>query len=356
MARKSKKFRVAFIGAGGIAGAHMEAYKKMDDVEIVAAADVSEKGLAARQEQYGIEHTFTDYKKMLADAKQIGIDGVDICTPNGMHAPASIAASQAGCHAVVEKPLAMNVKEANAMIAAAKKARKKLCIGFQWRYDAKTQYLKEAIDAGQFGDIMYARCQALRRRGIPNWGVFGRKELQGGGPMIDIGVHIMEVAHYTMGSPKPVSAFGQTWTYMGNKSSGKTRSMWPNWDHKTYNVEDLAVGQIRFDNGAMLSIEASFAGHLENRWNFEVMGTKGGGNWDKSIIYRDDAGFMKNISPEYMPKDDMDTLMFAKLRDFVDHSAYNKPSIIGAEHGLMVQKMLDGIYESAAKGSEVKIK
>ena len=115
---------------------------------------------------------------------------------------------------------------------------------------------------------MFVKCQALRRRGIPNWGVFGQKKLQGGGPMIDIGVHVIEMAHYMMGSPEPVAAAGNTWTYMGNKKSAVV-SQWPNWDYKTYTVEDLAIGQIRFDNGSILQIEASFAGaHREGRLEF----------------------------------------------------------------------------------------
>ena len=126
------------------------------------------------------------------------------------------------------------------MIEAAKKAKKKLVCGFQFRFHPATQFITRARDEGQFGNVMFMKCQALRRRGIPNWGVFGRKELQGGGPMIDIGVHVIEMAHYVMGSPRPVAASGNTWTYMGDKPS-QVVSMWPNWDYKTYTVEDLAM-------------------------------------------------------------------------------------------------------------------
>lgn len=352
---KSKKLRVAFIGAGGIAGAHMSYLAKMDDVELVAMADVSEKSMARHAETYKIakDMCFTDYNEMLTKVQP---EAVSVCTPNGMHAPASIAASKAGAHVIVEKPMAMNAKEAQAMIDAATKAKTKLVIGFQYRFGSNAQYIKKAIDAGQFGNIMYGRCQALRRRGIPNWGVFGRKDLQGGGPMIDIGVHILEVTHYVMGSPKPVAAFGNTWTYMGNKKSNVV-SMWPNWDHKTYTVEDLAVGQIRFDNGAILTIESSFVAHIEKDvFNFSIMGEKAGANWEPAAIYKDDAtGYMVNQTPGYLPSGSFGDHFAAKMRNFVEHVLYNKPTTAPAEHGLMVQKMLDGIYESAAKGGEVKI-
>ena len=347
----NKKLRIAFIGAGGIAGAHMNYLSKFADVEIVALADINEAGMAKHAKNHNIPtaNLFTDSATMLA---KIQPDAVSVCTSNGAHAPATIAALNAGAHVLVEKPLAMNAKEGQAMLDAAKKNNKKLVIGFQYRFGANSQYLKAAVDAGQFGKIMYARSQALRRRGIPNWGVFGRKELQGGGPMIDIGVHILEVTHYVMGSPKPVAAFGNTWTYMGDKKSD-VKSSWPNWDYKTYNVEDLAVGMIRFENGAILTVESSFVAHIEKDiWTFNIMGEKAGASWEPAAIYKDDNNYMTNQVPGFLPNVDH---FEAKMRNFVDHVHYDKPTLAPAEHGLMVQKMLDGIYESSAKGCEVKI-
>ena len=350
---KSKKLRIAFIGAGGIAGTHMRYLAEMDDVELVAMADISEESMARWTEQFGISAAYTDYKKML---KQVKPDAVSVCTPNGMHAPASIAASNAGAHVMVEKPMAMNARQGQAMIDAAKKNRCKLVIGFQSRFDPKTKFIKDAVDAGQMGKVVYARVQALRRRGIPNWGVFGRKDLQGGGPLIDIGVHAIEMTHYAMGSPRPIAASGSTFTYLGDKKSD-VACQWPNWDHKSYTVEDLAIGQIRFDNGALLSIEASFAAHIEKEaWNFTLMGEKGGGSWDPSGLFRDDNGYMVNSKPGWLPGGNAADCFGTKMRNFVEHVLYDEPTLAPAEHGLMVQKMLDGIYASAEKGGEVKIK
>jgi len=354
MAKKeSKKLRVAFIGAGGIAGTHMRYLDQMDDVEIVAQADISKASMERWAEQYGIADSFTDYAEML---KKVQPDAVSVCTPNGNHAPATIAALKAGAHVMVEKPMAMNAREAQAMISAANKGKRKLVIGFQHRFDPKTQFIKNSIDGGQVGKVVYGRIQALRRRGIPNWGVFGRKDLQGGGPLIDIGVHALEMTHYAMGSPKPVAASGSTFTYLGDKKSD-VASQWPNWDHKSYTVEDLAVGQIRFENGAVLSIEASFAAHIEkDEWNFTLMGEKGGCNWNPPGLFRDDNGYMVNTEPNWLPSGPAADVFAAKMRNFVEHVLYDKPTMAPAEHGLMVQKMLDGIYASAAKGGEVKIK
>jgi predicted dehydrogenase len=354
MAKKqSKKLRVAFIGAGGIAGTHMRYLDQMDDVEIVAQADISKESMGRWAEQYGIADSFTDYGEML---KKVKPDAVSVCTPNGSHAPATIAALKAGADVIVEKPMAMNGREAQAMINAAKKGERKLVIGFQYRFDPKTQFIKNAIDGGQVGKVMYGRIQALRRRGIPNWGVFGRKDLQGGGPLIDIGVHALEMTHYAMGSPKPVAASGSTFTYLGDKPSDVV-SQWSNWDYKNYTVEDLAIGQIRFENGAILSIEASFAAHIEkNEWNFTLMGEKGGTSWDPPGLFHDDNGYMVNTEPNWLPSGPAGDCFAAKMRNFVEHVLYDKPTLAPAEHGLMVQKMLDGIYASAEKGGEVKIK
>jgi predicted dehydrogenase len=353
-AYKGRKFRVAFIGCGGIAQTHMAALRRMPDVEVVAGVDILPGRLSTFEEKWGVTKLYKDWKQMLREVKP---DGVSVCTPNGVHAGPAIDAANAGCHVFSEKPMAMNPAECNAMIDAAKKARKKLVIGFQYRYHPNTQFLTRARDNGEFGDIMFVKCQALRRSGIPIWGVFGQKKLQGGGPMIDIGVHVIEMAHYVMGSPKPVAASGNTWTYLGNKPS-KVVSPWPNWDYKTYTVEDLAIGQVRFDNGALLQIEASFVAHIEKDvWNFTFMGTKGGGQWDPPMTFEDRNDTMVNTSPNFLGTDtSFENLFFIKLRNWVDGCTKNTPLEAPGEAGLAVQKILDGIYRSAAAGKEVIIK
>ncbi|MFH1567691.1 MAG: Gfo/Idh/MocA family oxidoreductase [Gemmatimonadota bacterium] len=351
--KATRKLRLAFIGAGGIAGTHMRDLKEMADVEMVAQADISKESMARWSEQYGIGASYTDYGKML---KEVQPDAVSVCTPNGMHAPATIAALNAGAHVLVEKPMAMTAREAQAMIAAAKRKRRKLIIGFQHRFDPRTKFIKDAVDAGRMGKVLYGRVQALRRRGIPNWGVFGRKDLQGGGPLIDIGVHALEMTHFAMGSPEPVAASGQIFTYLGDRKSDVV-SQWPNWDYKTYTVEDLAIGQIRFATGAVLTIEASFAAHIQkNEWNFTIMGEKAGAAWDPPGLFSDDGGYMMNAQPHWLPSGAGADVFAMKMRNFVEHVLYNAPTMAPAEHGLMVQKMLDGIYESAEKGREVRIR
>lgn len=352
---KPSKVRVGFVGSGGIARHYMGLFTKnmANDVEIVAISDSSDAALALAGDQFSIAKRFKNYKDMLRIKE---LDAVCVCTPNYLHAQPTIDALGAGKHVIVEKPMAMNATEAAAMVKAGKDNKKILVIGFQYRYAPAAQVIKRAIDEGQFGKVLFARCQALRRRGIPNWGVFTRKDLQGGGPMIDIGVHIIEVAHYLMGSPKPVSAFGSTYTYIGDKEE-KAKGVacgWPNWDYKNYTVEDLAVGLIRFDNGATLSVEASFAAHIEKDvFSFTLMGEKAGAQFEPLMLFKDEAGVMVNVTPTYVGGQDG---FLTKLQDFIECVKTGKQPQAPGEHGLMVQQILDGVYRSAETGKVVTFK
>jgi predicted dehydrogenase len=343
-------FKVAFIGGGGIARTHMKYLKTLENVDICAAADVSEMSLKRLGEEYPNVRQFTDYKQMLREMTDC--DAVDVCTPNGLHCENTIAALDAGKHVMVEKPMAMSAAEAEKMLDAAKRNGKEIIVGFQHRFDPKTKLIRDQIAADSFGKILYVRAQALRRRGIPNWGVFGRKELQGGGPMIDIGVHILETAHYMIGSPRPVTASGGAFTYMGNKPS-EVASVWPGWDYQTYNVEDLACAMIRFDTGTILVIESSFVAHIEKDiFNVTLMGEKGGAVWDTSQIFTDHGGYQMNMTPGWLGKWDV---FEYKMKHFVDVCRDGRQNESPGEHGLLVQKMLDGVYASAEKGREVTI-
>ncbi len=353
--RVTKRLRWAFIGTGGISGTHIGAIRQIPEIEIVAGCDIKPDRQVWFKQQPGCQNasTYTDYKEMLKKEK---IDVVDVCTPNGVHCPAAIAALQAGCHVIVEKPMAMDPAECAKMCAAAKKAKKALVCGFQQRYNSNTEMCVRAREAGLLGDIMFVKVHALRRRGIPNWGVFGQKKLQGGGPMIDIGVHMIESAHYAMGEPNPIAASGMTWTYMGDQPS-QVVCPWPNWDYKTYTVEDLAVGQVRFDNGAIMQIESSFCAHIEKEIHYwEIMGTKGGFNSLNSTLYTDMAGTMLNAQAGFLPDTGWDGVFVRKIQNLVDHILRKTPLRAPGEEGMKVQKIIDGIYRSAAKkGAEVKI-
>ena len=346
---KVAKIKIGFIGGGGIAREHMKHLSEIEDVELVAVTDISKPALDLCQETYGIPHGFTNYKEML---EMDAIDAVTVGTPNSAHFEPTIDALRSGKDVLVEKPMAITAEEAAEMVKTSRDTDRLLVIGFQYRFSSEAQMLKRFIDRGEFGKILYGRCLALRRRGIPNWGVFGRKDLQGGGPLIDIGVHMIEAAHYLMGSPQPISAFGSTYTYLGDRPS-ETVSMWPDWDHKTYSVEDLAVGMIRFDNGATLSVESSFAAHIgKGEWNFSLMGEKSGGQYSPPMVFKDQSGTMINMTPEHLP--DINPFRY-KMEHFVECIKTRQPSEAPGEHGVLVQQILNGIYRSAETGTEVPI-
>jgi predicted dehydrogenase len=317
---------------------------EMPDVELLAACDVGAKSLEDFAARFPKAKLFSSAGEMLSSTK---LDAVSVCTPNGLHHEHTIAALKAGCHVMVEKPMAMSARQAEEMQEEAGRRDRKLVIGFQHRFDGRISVLRRAFDEGMFGKVLYVRVQALRRRGIPNWGVFGRKDLQGGGPMIDIGVHCLEMAHYAIGLPTPVAAVGSTWTYLGNRASD-VFCQWPGWDHAGYTVEDLAVGRIRMSDGSVIAIEAAFAAHIEqNVWSFQIFGEKGGATFDPLMLFHDHAGTMMNCTPGFVPKVD---IFKAKMRDFVDVCLYGRESKSPGEHGVTVQRMLDGVYRSAEEG------
>ncbi len=345
----TRPIRIGFIGAGGIARQQAELLKKVPGAEVVAAADVRQAALDQFKTKFNPTHVFRDWKRLLALP---GLDAVSVCTPNKQHCAPTIAALKAGKHVLVEKPMAMNAREARAMVAAARKAGRLLQIGFQWRFTPAAQFLRQRVASDSFGDILYVRCQALRRRGIPSWGVFGRKDLQGGGPMIDIGVHILEMAHFIIGAPPPLSASAACHTYLGNRKPAALCS-WGTWDHKTYTVEDLAVGFIRFAGGGSLVIESSFAAHIEKDvFTLQIMGAKGGATFDPLQIFTDDRGYMLNSTPAFAGS--WDGFEY-KLRHFVECARDGKKCEAPGEDGLAVQQMLDAIYRSASVKHEVRV-
>ena len=355
----AKKLKIGFIGVGGIAGAHMSTLKKFQETEakvpefeIVCGADPSDKARSEAGEKYGIKHLYTDYAEMLK--KHDDLDAVSVCAPNHLHEGPTVAALEAGCHTMVEKPMARTVEECRNMIAAAEKAKKELMVGFQWRWHPQSRFIRRQVEEGVLGDVVYTRVQALRRRGIPNWGTFYSKEKNGGGPMIDIGVHLLELAVYLMGSrvPQPKRITGNTWTYLGNKED-VAENMWPNWNYKEYTVEDLAVGHVTFDNGSSLVIESSFAAHIkEDVYDVNLMGTKGGAHWEPGEVYTDRDGFMQNITTGFLRKSE---IWPEKMKHFLEVSAGERENQSSGYEGIAVQQMLNGIYEAAEAGKEITL-
>ena len=215
--------RVAVIGYSFMGRIHTQAWLTAGRffdlgtrVEVAAVCGRDATAAAEFAERFGIPRVFTDWRDVVADP---GIDLVDICTPGDTHAEIAIAALDAGTHVLCEKPLAMNAAEAKEMCRAAKERGKILQVALQTRFGGPARFVKSFIDNGNMGHIYYARAKALRRRGVPHWGVFIDKEKQGGGPLIDIGVHILDLTLFFMGYPKPISATGKSWDLLAKDRS-----------------------------------------------------------------------------------------------------------------------------------------
>ena len=346
-----KTINVGIIGCGGIARkAHMPALSKLPDVKIMAVCDVNEECTKDAAEEYNIPHIFSDYHKMLAMDE---IDAVHVCTPNFMHAQPAIDALNAGKHVIVEKPLARNATEGAPMVEAAKKNNRKFMVAQNVRFGSDIQALKRFIDAGELGDIYFGRVWALRRRGIPSWGVFTDKEKQGGGPLIDIGVHILDLTLYLMGHPKPISASGKCYTKIGN-TPGHIGA-YGSWNWENYTVEDYAAGFIRLDNGASIIIESSFAANIsEDVMRSHIMGTKGGAETHPVRIFGEDKGTVFDLTPtpKFLPNVNS---YEAEARGFYDSIINDTEPPVTGEQALNVMKILDAIYKSSDEGREVLI-
>jgi predicted dehydrogenase len=350
-----KPVGIGIIGAGAIAqGSHLPAYAKLRDegkVFIVAVADANADTARTAAEKFGASKVFTDYREMFALPE---IDAVDICTPNFLHKQPTLDAFAAGKHVFVEKPIGLNAIEGVEMVAAGHRAGKKLQVGFNLRFAAAPQAIKRMVDQNVLGDVYYARAHALRRRGVPSWGMFTQMDKQGGGPLIDIGVHLLDLSLWFMGHPEPLSVSGQAYRKFGNKV-GVFNSFGP-WDPKIYSVEDFAVGQVRFKNGATLTLESSYVANIaKNESTITLMGTEGGLFLDlndnaNTKIFREESG---TLTDTYFPALPTAAAHELEIRSYVQAILDNTPVAVPGEQGLMVSQIIDAIYGSSETGREV---
>jgi len=253
----AKLIKVGIIGCGGIAnGKHMPSLKKVADCEMVAFCDIIVEKAEKAAAKFGTPDAkvYVDYKELLADPE---IDVVHVCTPNRSHSFITVDALEAGKHVMCEKPMAINSAEAKKMLDAAKRTGKKLSIGYQSRFRDDSQYMKAEAEAGTFGDIYYAKATALRRRAVPTWGVFLNEYEQGGGPLIDIGTHALDLTLWMMNNYKPKYCVGTSYHKL-NKDTDQG-NMWGNWDPEKFTVEDSAFGFVVMENGATIVLESAWA-------------------------------------------------------------------------------------------------
>lgn len=351
-----EKIRIGMIGIGGMGGHHFNCHLDNPRMEVVATCDIIAERAQNAAERAGLsmEHAYTDFKEMI-DNEQL--DAVDIATPNYWHSVIAVYAMDHGLHVFCEKPDAVSVEEANKMKEASERNNKVLMVMRNNRYYTNSAYLKKFIADGGCGDIYCGRCGWIRRRGIPGkGGWFTTKALSGGGPLIDLGVHMIDLSIWLMGNPTPVSVSGCTFNKFADDSaeSDSEHSKFGDAnDEGTFDVEDLAMGFIRFDNGACLQIEFSWASNIENENRFvELRGTKAGVTWcdnGKAKIFGEENGHLSDEVFSAGMGDGHRAALLHFTRIILDGA---EPDYV-PEQGVNMIKILEAMYKSAETGKEV---
>lgn len=353
-----QKIRVGIIGCGTAAmSKHLPAISKIAEIEVVALCDIHEDRAEKAAKIYGggKAAVYTDYRKLLEDKT---IDAVNVLTQNIYHCQITVDALEAGKHVLCEKPMATTSADALKMIETAKRTGKKLTIGYQTRFSNEVLYLKNEADKGTFGDIYYARAIALRRRMVPTWGNFIEKEYQGGGPLIDIGSHSLDLTLWIMDNYKPKYCLGTSYRKLVDQ--GGAGNSWGGWDPKRFTSEDSAFGFVVMENGATISVESSWAiNMMDAREATTVLcGTLAGADMangvringvrdDKLYVQRQD--FMNIVNPVY--KDELYVSPAEREAHTWALSIINdKDPVVLPEQAYCVTKILEGIYTSANTG------
>lgn len=350
----SKLLKVGVIGVGGIAKTHMPGWAASQHAEVVAGSDVAEPVLQTWGATYGVKKLSTKASEIIHDPD---IDIIDVCTPNMYHTELVVAALEAGKHVICEKPLAPTPADIHKMIAARDRAGKLLMTAQHFRFSGVSQAMKREIDNGVLGDIYHARSWMLRRGWLPVRPGFIYKKNSGGGPTIDIGVHILDLTLWFMGNPQPVSVTGVAKKTLSNHPGAF--SVWRNDPVPAdMDVEDFASAYVRFDNGATLILEVSWLLHHPTEGEDMQMwlyGTEAGCLWPKGEFYETNYA-TKQLSDRTikLTKDSMEPHALECV-EFARAVAEGHPSPVSAEQSLQVMTILDGIYRSQESGREVRL-
>ena len=355
-----KKVRVGIIGCGGIGNSkHLPALEVIDNVEVVAFCDIIEERAIKSCKKFGTEDAkvYVDYKELLKDES---IDIVHVCTPNRSHSFITVDALHAGKHVMCEKPMAINSKEALAMLEASKETGKKLTIGYQSRFRKDSQYLKLCCENDELGEIYYAKAHAVRRRAVPTWGVFLNEYEQGGGPLIDIGTHALDLTLWMMNNYKPKMVVGSVYKKLGKQTG--TANAWGDWDPEKFTVEDSAFGYLVMENGATINLESSWALNTLDtiEASTSLCGTKAGADMRDGLR----LNYVKNnlqvvetpnleVGGVAFFEGDADDPAEMECRAWIDAVVNDKEVVTKPEQAYVVTQILEAIYESAKTGKPV---
>ncbi len=346
--------RVGVVGVG-IGKRHIEGYRQHPECEVVAVCARSPERLHPVADQYDVPRRYLSFDEMLS---REDLDIVSVASPNRLHREMTLRAFQAGCHVLCEKPPAMNAAETRDMVEAAAQAKRRLAINFSFRFTRASQFAHRQVETGVLGEVYFARSVWHRWRGVPWWydrDGTGMKELNGGGPLVDLGVHRLDLALWLMGHPQPAWVMGATYDKLGRalaESQGRT-----------LDVEDMGNALIRFQNGACLSLEASWAANLRQHELQEtlLLGSAGGlvqRNVNDQYAYVTEVVVERNGKQEVVatqPADRSDDPKLCAMYHFVDCIVKDVPHMCTGGEGLMLMELLDAIYRSADQGEPIRI-
>ena len=350
----SKKLKVGVVGCGGIAnGKHLPALFRNKDVEIVAFCDIIEEKAIEANKKFGSETSkcYTDYKELLKDAS---IDTVHVCTPNKSHSFIAIDAMEAGKHVLCEKPMAKTYKEAMAMVEVSERTGMKLSIGYQNRFTGEARHLHAACEAGELGEVYLAKAHAIRRRAVPTWGVFLNEDEQGGGPLIDIGTHALDMTLWMMNNYKPLYVVGNTYRQLADTKNAANE--FGSWDPDEYKVETAAFGFVTMENGATIVLESSWALNTLDVGEAQttLCGTKAGASTKGGLVFNGEENsrlYEKKINTKsggvaffdgnanQAPED-------FELAAFVNAILNDTEVVVKPRQAAVVTQILEAIYES----------
>jgi predicted dehydrogenase len=359
--KSEKKVKIGIIGCGGIAnGKHMPSLKQLDNVEMAAFCDIVEERAEKAAKEYGTANAkvYTDYREMIKDAS---IDAVHVCTPNRSHSFITIDSLEAGKHVMCEKPMAKTAADARAMVETAKKTGKLLTIGYQNRYRKDSMYLNKVCRRGDLGEIYMAKAHAIRRRAVPTWGIFLNEFEQGGGPLIDIGTHALDLTLWEMDNYDVKSVKGSVFYKLGKQTG--TGNAWGDWDVDAMTVEDSAFALITMKNGATIFLESSWALNTLDvkEAKTSLYGTKAGADMDDGLrINRVDLGAQQVVKPDlksggvafYDGKEETEAVTEARV--WISAVTDGTPLVVKPEQALVVSEILEAVYESAKTGKTVE--
>ena len=359
----AKKLRFGFIGCGGIANEkHLTAMAVQPEAELAAFCDLSRERAEAAASKFGAPGAavYTDYRQLLANRT---IDAVHVLTPNATHCEIACAAMEAGKHVICEKPMAASLADAERMMATARRTGRLFTVSYQYRHFDANRAMKDYVDSGALGEIYYAEANAIRRRGVPTWGVFTDKAAQGGGPLIDIATHALDLTLWMMNNYEVASVTGVCFDKLGRHAApGEMGNPFGPWDPAKYTVEDAAFGFVRMKNGALINIRSAWAINMVPPKSSVVLcGTRGGLDSENGVRANHVIANRQVLSTietrpmnaPSLPHNPQPTAGEAEAQVWVNALLGRGELLVKPEQAFVVSQILDAVYRSAQSGRTI---